>query len=156
VQGKYVTKPKEIMRMAITTPGQPVQKFAFASTLQSIDSLELLLDELKETYAISEEVFRNIWVAVNEAVSNAIIHGNQNDPSKKVVLSIEPTPGDSVRFIVKDEGSGFDPESLPDPTSPERLLEPNGRGVFLIKRLSDSCRFSCRGTVVEMTFLLNK
>jgi serine/threonine-protein kinase RsbW len=141
--------------MAITSPGQPAQKFAFASSLKSIESLELLLDELKEQYAISEEIYRSIWVTVNEAVSNAIIHGNKNDPSKKVLLTIE-SESDTILFTIKDEGAGFDPDSLPDPTSPERLLEPNGRGVFLIKKLSDQVRFLAGGSVVQISFVLNK
>jgi serine/threonine-protein kinase RsbW len=134
-------------------PEAQLQEFAFRSNAQSIASLEFLLDELKEQMALSEEVYRCVWIVLNEAVTNAIVHGNKNNPAKKVTLSVE-MKGDMVCFIVKDEGQGFDPSTVPDPTTPERILEPDGRGVFLIKKLSDKVAWSCNGTVVEMCFYM--
>lgn len=143
------------MKIAYSTTAQRIQVFSFRSELQSIQTLELLLDEVKEQLAIPEEIFRTIWVCVNEAISNSILHGNRCDPMKKVILIME-MKGDNVCFIVSDEGQGFDPESVPDPTEPSRLLEPHGRGVFLMKKLADSLKYTCKGTVAEMCFLLNK
>lgn len=143
------------MKIAYSTTAQRTQVFSFRSETQSIQSLELLLDEVKEQLAISEETFHKIWVCMNEAILNAILHGNKNDPSKNVIMIVE-TKGDNICFKVSDEGEGFDPDSIPDPTEPDRLLELNGRGVFLMKKLSDSLKYSCKGTVAEMCFFLNK
>jgi serine/threonine-protein kinase RsbW len=88
-------------------------------------------------------------VALDEAIVNAIKHGNKCDPCKAIHVVAEFTE-DGARFIVSDEGSGFRPDQLPDPTTPCRLLEPNGRGVFLINRLMDEVCYNQTGNQVEM------
>lgn len=126
------------------------------SNLESIDLMEGLITSVKEEHAISENNFTGIWIALNEAVTNAIKHGNKYDPQKKVCLTVETKNDRYICFTVKDEGDGFDPAVLSDPTDPEHLAEPNGRGVFLINKLADLVNFSNNGTIVEMCFDLNK
>ena len=130
--------------------------FAFQSSLQSIDSVEILLDELKEQLAFSEALYSTIWVVLNEAVSNAVIHGNRFDPCKKVRLSVELKWDNFICFTIKDEGPGFDYENVPDPTSGEHIDKPNGRGVFLMKKLADLALFSDNGARVDLYFDLSK
>ncbi len=125
------------MRINPIYPQQPLRIFAFPSSLQSIDSLELLLNEIKEQFALSEHVYSSIWVCLNEAISNSIIHGNCQNISKKVHLSVELKWDNFICFTVRDEGDGFDHENLPDPTSEHLLDQPHGRGVFLMKKLAD-------------------
>jgi serine/threonine-protein kinase RsbW len=132
------------------------QKMVLGSSLKQIAGLERLLGELKEEYSISDEAFNDIWVVLHEAVTNAIRHGNKFDPAKKVRLSVEAKYERYLCFTVRDEGRGFDPEQVPDPTSPERIEEPNGRGVFLIRRLADKVTYSQNGTMLEMCFDLYK
>ncbi|MCW3101745.1 MAG: ATP-binding protein [Bacteroidetes bacterium] len=144
------------MRINPIHPQYHAQSFAFPSSLQSIDSLEILLDEIREQFALSEHVYSSIWVSLNEAISNAIIHGNRQDMTKKVHLSVELKWDNFICFTVRDEGDGFDYESLPDPTSPERIDQPNGRGVFLMKKLADLALFSNHGTTVDLYFDLTK
>jgi serine/threonine-protein kinase RsbW len=134
----------------------PTQKIVLGSNLRQIAEVESLLDELKNRYAINEENFNDIWVALHEAVTNAIRHGNRFDPEKKVRLSVKTKEDRYLCFTVKDQGIGFDPDSLPDPTSPEFIEEPNGRGVFLIRRLADKVSYSDNGTHLEMCFDLYK
>jgi serine/threonine-protein kinase RsbW len=90
-------------------------------------------------------------VAVTEAVNNAIIHGNKCNPDKKVKVYYE-VDGDRIMFSVADEGTGFDYYNLPDPTAPENIEKPSGRGVFLMKHLADQVIFADNGKTVEMYF----
>lgn len=132
------------------------QKIVLESNLKNIAEIERLLSDIKEQYSIREENFNDMWVVLHEAVSNAIKHGNKCDPDKKVRLSVETRYDRYLCFKVEDQGEGFDPDSLPDPTSLERIEEPNGRGVFLINRLADKVMYSHNGTILEVCFDLYK
>lgn len=129
----------------------------FANTVQvvsqpeSINIVEKLIEDLREEQNIHEDCFGNILVAVTEAVNNAIQHGNKYDASKKVNITYE-IEGDNLMFVVQDEGPGFDYYNLPDPTAPENLEKPTGRGIFLMKHLADQVIFSDNGKTVEMYF----
>jgi serine/threonine-protein kinase RsbW len=118
---------------------------------ESINIVEKLIEDLREEHSIHEDCFGNILVAVTEAVNNSIQHGNQFDPSKKVNITYE-VEGDNLMFSVQDEGPGFDYYNLPDPTAPENLEKPTGRGIFLMKHLADQVIFSDNGKTVEMYF----
>ena len=93
----------------------------------------------------------NILVAITEAVNNAIYHGNQANPKKNIDIFFKSFP-DHVSFIVKDEGKGFNYDSLPDPTNPENIENPNGRGVFLMRNLADNVSFEENGSKVILDF----
>ena len=92
-------------------------------------------------------------MSVTEAVNNAIVHGNKEDKNKKVKIQLRKNKK-SVRFVIEDEGAGFDFSSLPDPTSPENINKVKGRGIFLIKNLADKAKFKNGGRVVDMLFKL--
>jgi serine/threonine-protein kinase RsbW len=132
------------------------QQLLLESNLESIDLVESLINKVKEEHSISEESYTGIWIAINEAVTNAIKHGNKYDPSKKVIFSVEKKENRYLCFTIKDEGKGFDPAVLSDPTCPECIEEPNGRGVYLINKLADTVKFSNNGTILEMCFDLYK
>ncbi len=127
-----------------------IKKLTLGSSFNEIEKVEPFLNDLKD--AIDEETFSNIQLAVNEAVTNGIIHGNEEDASKKVRLTVQITD-EEVKVTVEDEGSGFDPANLPDPTDQEQLLKEGGRGVFLIKQFSDEVSFADKGSTVQMIFL---
>jgi serine/threonine-protein kinase RsbW len=93
-------------------------------------------------------------IAVTESVNNAIMHGNKNDRTKNVTLSLSLN-NNVINFRIKDEGIGFDFQNLPDPTSPENLDKPSGRGIFLMKHLSDEVNFSNNGSLVELSFYMS-
>ena len=118
---------------------------------QSINIIEKVIDDLKNEYDIHEDSYGNILVAVTEAVNNAIVHGNGSDPAKQVRVTYE-VEGDRIVFTVVDQGHGFDYYNLPDPTAPENLEKPTGRGVFLMKHLADQVIFSDNGRSVELYF----
>ncbi len=91
----------------------------------------------------------NVRVALAEALANAILYGNRSDPAKDVLVRVRRGRG-LIEIEVEDQGEGFDPDTVPDPTAPDRLHEPNGRGVYLIRRLMDEVRFNPRGNALRM------
>jgi len=92
-------------------------------------------------------------IAVTEAVNNAIIHGNKCNPQKEVIISIEGKT-EEIIITIKDHGGGFDPSMVADPRQPENLLKEHGRGIFLMKEISDQLSFRSNksGTIVILNF----
>lgn len=96
----------------------------------------------------------NFRVGLTEALANAVLYGNRCDPRKSVRIDV--CLGRSrVILEVADEGRGFDPESVPDPTLPSNLQEPGGRGLFLLRELMDEVEFNARGNAVRLTLFRN-
>jgi serine/threonine-protein kinase RsbW len=89
-------------------------------------------------------------IAVHEALANAVIHGNHESPDKNVHLSCRCSMDGELLISVRDEGEGFDSRAVPDPTEPQRLLLPHGRGLQLMRALMDEVSFEENGTVVRM------
>ncbi|HZY80495.1 MAG TPA: ATP-binding protein [Cyclobacteriaceae bacterium] len=124
------------------------------SLAENIRMIESFIDNAKEKYQLDDDIYGNIMIAVTEAVNNAIKHGNRSDSTKNVSLTLSFEEG-LIKFKVEDEGTGFDHQNLPDPTSPENLEKPGGRGIFLMKHLSDEVEFDDNGRVVELSFYMN-
>jgi serine/threonine-protein kinase RsbW len=124
------------------------------SILENIRMIESFIDNAKEKFQLDDDIYGNIMIAVTEAVNNAIKHGNDNDKSKNVSLSLS-LKDSMIQFLIKDEGNGFDYENLPDPTSPENLEKIGGRGIFLMKHLSDEVEFKEKGKTVKLCFYIN-
>lgn len=91
-----------------------------------------------------------VKLALEEAFVNAIKHGNQMDPAKRVHIAYTVTP-EQFAIHVRDEGPGFDPADVPDPTAPENLERPCGRGLLLIRRFMTDVTYHGAGNVVTMT-----
>jgi serine/threonine-protein kinase RsbW len=121
---------------------------------ENIRMIESFIDNAKDRYHLDDDIYGNIMIAVTEAVNNAIKHGNRGDKSKNVFLSLFLDES-MLKFIVQDEGDGFDYSNLPDPTSPENLEKIGGRGIFLMKHLSDEVEFKEKGRIVELSFYMN-
>jgi serine/threonine-protein kinase RsbW len=124
------------------------------SLMENIRMIESFIDNAKERFHLNDDIYGNIMIAVTEAVNNAIKHGNSGNKSKNVHLSLSLDES-VIRFVVKDEGTGFNYDLLPDPTAPENLEKPGGRGIFLMKHLSDEVSFKENGRVVELSFYVN-
>ena len=118
---------------------------------ESIAQLENLIESIADRHDISEDTFANMMTCLNEALINAMKHGNKMDPDKKVIINAEVEPKRIV-WTVTDEGEGFDYTHLPDPTAPENLENLTGRGVFIIKHLADQCIFNASGNELELHF----
>ncbi len=130
------------------------QEVKLASKVESLIEIEQCVDKICEQYHIEEDNYGNILIAISEAVNNAITHGNNFDPSKSVRLNIEGTSSKLI-FVVEDEGVGFDPNAIPDPTLPENLEKLSGRGVFLMRSLADDVEFSNNGRSVKLSFSIS-
>jgi len=125
----------------MTTNGTSV-RLDFRSAFDMLDFVQVVCDHVGRMSGLDEESLHWVGVAVRESVINAIKHGNGNDEQKRVFVEFTPlraeAPGISIR--VRDEGPGFDPESLPDPLAPENMLKASGRGIFLIRNFMDEMR----------------
>ncbi len=121
------------------------------SSYDSITQLEALIEEIADKHQIADDTFANMMTCLNEVAINAIVHGNKLDPEKKVIINAEV---DAKRIIwtITDEGEGFDYANLPDPTAAENLEKLTGRGVYIIKHLTDQCIFNATGNEVELHF----
>lgn len=122
-----------------------------SSNPKNVCRVEPFVENLIKRYEIDPELYGNILISLTEAVTNAIKHGNAEDESKTVRIRFEKQEND-LAIQVTDEGSGFDYQNLPDPTTPENLLKIGGRGVFLMKQLSDEVKFMDNGSTVEIHF----
>lgn len=129
------------------------QKISFPAASENVSIVENLIDEICIRYKVNEDHYGNILVALTEAVNNAILHGCKANPNKTVEVTFE-TDEKELCFEVRDQGDGFDHEKLPDPTSPENIEKPNGRGVFLMKNLADVIEFKDQGRTVSLKFKL--
>ncbi|WCT12304.1 ATP-binding protein [Mucilaginibacter jinjuensis] len=118
---------------------------------ESIVELENLIEDIADTYQISDDTFANMMTCLNEVVMNAIVHGNKMDENKKVIVNAE-IDHKRIMWTITDEGDGFDYNNLPDPTAEENLENLTGRGVFIVKQLSDQCIFNASGNEVELHF----
>ncbi|PRY89805.1 ATP-binding protein [Mongoliibacter ruber] len=128
-------------------------KISIPSLMDNIKIIESFIDNAREKYTIDEDIYGNIMISVTECVTNAIIHGNNMDSNKKVELEL--ALGDNeIMFTVTDQGNGFDHENLIDPTSPENLEKTGGRGIYIIKHLSDEVKFEDEGRKTILTFYM--
>ncbi len=121
---------------------------------ENIRMIESFIDNARDKFHLDDDIYGNIMIAVTEAVNNAIKHGSHSDSSKNVNLSLL-VDGSTLKFRVEDQGPGFDYLHLPDPTTPENLEKPGGRGIFLMKHLADEVVFHDHGRVVELSFYMN-
>ena len=124
-----------------------------SSDPKNVARVESFVEKVVAKYCISPDMYGNILISLTEAVTNAITHGNASDSSKTVCVACQEQKG-RLSFQITDEGAGFDFDNLPDPTAPENLLKIGGRGVFLMKQLSDTVHFHNNGSTVEICFKL--
>jgi serine/threonine-protein kinase RsbW len=127
------------------------RNFKIESEIINLRIVEKEIDEISTIIGINEDSYGKIMVCAMEAVNNAIIHGNKSDARKYVCVEVSETGNDLI-IIVEDEGSGFKPGEIPDPTKPENIEALSGRGVFLMSKLADKIEFSDRGNRVTMQF----
>jgi serine/threonine-protein kinase RsbW len=122
------------------------------SKLEFVDLVASVTKNVTAKMGFSEDDASWIELAVHEAVINAITHGNKNADDKKVDVRFE-TEQDALVVVIRDYGAGFDPSKLPDPTSTDNLLNPNGRGIFYMRTFMDEVEHSTHpegGSVVRM------
>jgi serine/threonine-protein kinase RsbW len=123
--------------------GPQVVRLEFSSTFGMLDLVQVVSDHSARELGLDDESIHWIGVAVRESVINAIKHGNAGDAAKHVFVEFETDLVDrapALTIRVRDQGVGFDPETLADPMAPENLLKASGRGIFLIRTFMDDVR----------------
>jgi serine/threonine-protein kinase RsbW len=120
--------------------------------MESVGEVEAAADKLAAEAGLNEDQCFQIAMAVREAAVNAVLHGNEYDPSKQIDFTLENT-GTALVFTIADQGKGLDPESLPDPLAPENLLRGTGRGIFLIRAFMDEVHFRQLHPGTELTLV---
>ena len=127
-------------------------RLVFPSHIEAVADAAAAATDFARECGLSEEAVFGMDMAVREAITNAVVHGNKEDESKEVEVSFNCSRH-AIEIEVKDQGAGFDPAVVPDPTAPENLLKTSGRGNFLIRNFMDEVQWSSRkegGTTVRM------
>ena len=127
-------------------------ELSLPSRIDTVATAAALVAEFLSRSGITEDAAFGIDMAVREAVTNAVIHGNQQDENKTVDVTLKSSP-DAVEISVHDQGPGFNPEAVPDPTAQENILKASGRGIFFMRSFMDEVDWSIRpggGTTVRM------
>jgi len=130
-------------------------KLVLKSNLEEIHKLEDFVEQISDVYNVNSTYYSNILVALNEAVTNSIIHGNNEDKEKEIAVLFE-SKNKGLFFTVVDEGNGFDFENYPDPTdlsveNPEEI----GHGLYLMKSLTDEIAYDVETGAIELGFKIS-
>ncbi len=123
------------------------------SRFENLRMVEKFVDDVSADLALTDEIYGNLLIATLEAANNAIMHGNKGQEEKDVDIKLTKD-NKSIVLRVQDQGTGFDYSNIPDPTAPENIEKINGRGVFLMQKLSDGIEFFENGRIVQLTFSL--
>jgi len=126
--------------------------FSLSSTMESVGEVEAAAEKIASEAGLDEDETFRVTMAVREAAVNAVLHGNEYDPSKQITASFENT-GSELVFKICDQGKGVDPATLPDPREPENLMRGTGRGIFLIRSFMDEVHFRHLQPGTELTLV---
>ena len=127
-------------------------ELSLPSQIETVAAAAAAVAEFISRSGISDEAAFGIDMAVREAVTNAVLHGNRQDDNKTVDIVLKSSP-DAVEISVHDQGPGFNPEDVPDPTASENILKTSGRGIFFMRTFMDEVDWLIRpegGTTVRM------
>lgn len=122
------------------------------SRIESIAEAAAVAAGVATRLGLSDDAAFGVDMAVREAVTNAVLHGNQQDEARTVEVRFQSLP-DALEITVRDRGAGFDPENVPDPTDPQNLMKASGRGILFMRTMMDSVEWATHpggGTVVRM------
>jgi len=127
-------------------------ELSLPSEIETVATAAAAVAEFIGRFGISDDAAFGIDMAVREAVTNAVLHGNRQDETKTVDIVLKSSP-DAVEISVHDQGPGFNPEDVPDPTANENILKTSGRGIFFMRTFMDEVDWLIRpegGTTVRM------
>jgi serine/threonine-protein kinase RsbW len=136
----------------VSAPNKERWSFKLDSTMDSVGVVEAQAERIAAGAGLDEDQVFHVTMAVREAAVNAVLHGNEYDPERKIEGALENTGVDLI-FTVSDQGHGFDPDHLPDPLAPENVLKGSGRGIFLIRSLMDEVHFRQLHPGTELTLV---
>lgn len=119
-----------------------------------VPTLDQFIIGIAKESGMNPEKFNNLSLSFSEALSNSIIHGNKNDPNKKVKITVNVNDSKMV-IIIKDEGKGFNIDSIPDPTKPENILKDSGRGIHIMRAFLDDLHYNFTDGGTETILVLS-
>ena len=120
----------------------------------SLITVEEFVNYFAKDLGVNDDRMNGLLLSITEATTNAIIHGNKGDVNKKVTINVF-VEGEQIIIKVKDEGNGFDPAKIPDPTEPQNLLKDSGRGVYLMKVYMDDLKYNYTPEGMETILVFN-
>ena len=126
-----------------------------SSVRNNIKDVEAMMLAANKEFGLNDDDYGKAMIAVTELVMNAIVHGNKEDTSKSVIVTVE-IEGSEMKVVIEDEGEGFIINDIPDPTEIENLLDAHGRGVYIAKALVDNLECKQSGRGCEFTLLIKK
>ena len=132
---------------------EEMTELVLPSRIEAIQDAASAAAEFVKRLGLGEDAAYGVDMAVREAVTNAVLHGNRQDEAKTVEISFKSLPG-AIEITVRDRGEGFDTRNVPDPTDPQNLLKTSGRGILFMRNFMDEVEWSSHpagGTVVRMT-----
>lgn len=115
---------------------------------------KFILETIEKEIKLDPQKKDSIEIVISEAAANSIIHGNRKDPNKKVAIKIV-LDANKIVISFKDEGVGFKPENVPDPTQPENILKGSGRGLHIMKSLADDIKYKFTKNTTELIVTFN-
>ncbi len=124
----------------MSVPVRQTIRLRIGSRYENIDLVQAVLDEALKPLEVDEESSYWLDIALREALTNAIKHGNALDPEKKVEVALK-VGADEIEITVEDEGSGFDPAAVEDPLAPDNLLKTEGRGICYMREFMDKIEY---------------
>jgi len=122
------------------------------SRIESVEQAAVAIAGILNRAGVNEDVTFGVDMAIREAVTNAVLHGNKQDEAKSVRVTVNNSPG-WLEISVDDEGAGFNPAEVPNPTETENILKSSGRGIFFMRNFMDDVDWVIRpegGTTVKM------
>ena len=125
-------------------------QLTLSSSFEEAEIVPSFVEKIARECALHNDTEANLMLLLSEAVTNAIVHGNKQDPDKKMHAELQ-IEENLITVTVSDEGEGFNPEVQKDPLQEENLLKSGGRGLFLIRELADSHEFLNRGNSLRFT-----
>lgn len=124
----------------MSSPVPQTIRLRVGSRYENIELVQAVLDEVLEPLEIDEESSYWMGIALREALTNAMKHGNKLNAEKRVEVGLEVS-ADAIDIVVQDEGSGFDPAAVEDPRAPDNLLKTQGRGIFYMRKFMDKIEY---------------
>ena len=126
----------------------------FESDPENLPDIEQFVLDIADTLTMTSEKYNSLELSVAEAASNSIVHGNKSDINKLVKISVF-IDKNKMKIIFKDEGNGFNPNEIPDPTTPENILRDHGRGIHIMKSYLSELKYNFTPSGTEAILLID-
>lgn len=126
-------------------------KLTLKSEFREAEKVLPFVESISRENRFGKDLEERVKLALSEAATNAIVHGNKEDTGRSVSIRVE-VDSEMLTILVRDEGEGFDPDDIPDPIRKEQLLSTGGRGIFLIREYCDEVEFHEDGRQIVLTF----